>query len=91
LSNCYDKLRYLYTYYVLFHYYICNYITVLKYSQYYDKKLSYVHSFVVHSKESDRLLGAALNFDALDEPEVEFNGCLTMIFEFLEFLEGPIR
>ncbi|VVC31519.1 AMP-binding, conserved site,AMP-dependent synthetase/ligase,Phosphopantetheine binding ACP domain [Cinara cedri] len=48
-------------------------------------------SFVVHSKESDQLLGAALNFDALDEPEVEFNGRLSVIFEFLEYLEGPIR
>lgn len=37
------------------------------------------------------MVGAALNFDALDEPEVEYNGRLTVIFEFLEFLEGPIR
>jgi len=36
-------------------------------------------------------MGAALNFDALDEPDIEFNGRLTVIFEFLEFLEGPIR
>ncbi|XP_026808972.1 uncharacterized protein LOC113551127 [Rhopalosiphum maidis] len=48
-------------------------------------------SFVVQSKESNKLIGAALNFDALDEPDIEFNGRLTMIFEFLEFLEGPIR
>lgn len=49
------------------------------------------YSFAVHSKESDRLLGAALNFDALDEPDIEFDGRLSVIFEFLEFLEGPIR
>ncbi|KAL5233037.1 hypothetical protein ACI65C_000447 [Semiaphis heraclei] len=48
-------------------------------------------SFVVKSKKSDRLIGAALNFDALDEPDIEFNGRLTVIFEFLESLEGPIR
>jgi hypothetical protein len=36
-------------------------------------------------------VGAALNFDALDEPEIEYDGRLTVIFEFLEFLEGPIR
>jgi len=51
----------------------------------------YLYSFVVKSKESDRLIGAALNFDALDEPDIEFNGRLTVIFEFLESLEGPIR
>jgi hypothetical protein len=51
----------------------------------------YLYSFVVQSKESNRLIGAALNFDALDEPDIEFNGRLTVIFEFLEFLEGPIR
>lgn len=50
-----------------------------------------MYSFVVHSKDSDRLLGAALNFDALDEPDLEYHGHLTVIFEFLEFLEGPMR
>lgn len=49
------------------------------------------HSFVVHSKESDELMAAALNFDALDEPEIEFEGSLSVTFEFLEYLEGPIR
>lgn len=50
-----------------------------------------MRSFVVKSKESNQLVGAALNFDALDEPEVDFNGKLNVIFELLEFLEGPIR
>lgn len=50
-----------------------------------------MYSFVVRSKDSDRLLGAALNFDALDEPDIEYHGRLEIIFEFLEFLEGPIR
>lgn len=49
------------------------------------------YSFVVYSKESNQLLGAAFNFDALDEPEIEFNGRLSVVFEFLEYLEGPIR
>lgn len=36
-------------------------------------------------------MGAALNFDALDEPEIDFDGRLVIIFEFLESLEAPIR
>lgn len=45
----------------------------------------------MHAKESGRLMGAALNFDALDEPDVDFKCRLTIIFEFLESLEGPVR
>ncbi|XP_025206776.1 uncharacterized protein LOC112602747 [Melanaphis sacchari] len=48
-------------------------------------------SFVVQSKKSNKLIGAALNFDALDEPDIKYDGRLTVIFEFLESLEGPIR
>ncbi|XP_050436014.1 uncharacterized protein LOC126842859 isoform X2 [Adelges cooleyi] len=52
-----------------------------------EKKLS----FAVYSKESNQMVGAALNFDALDEPDIDFNGRLLVVFEFLEHLEGPIR
>jgi hypothetical protein len=47
-------------------------------------------SFILKDS-NDRSVGVALNFDARDEPEVEVNSKLVVIFEFLEFLEGPIR
>ncbi|CAH1976278.1 unnamed protein product [Acanthoscelides obtectus] len=47
-------------------------------------------SFVVKS-ETGKIVGVALNFDARDEPEVEIKSKLTVIFEFLEAIEGPIR
>lgn len=47
-------------------------------------------SFIVKN-EYGKVVGVALNFDARDEPEVEITSKLTVIFEFLEFLEGPIR
>lgn len=48
--------------------------------------------FVVKAAKGDeRVLAASLNFDARDEPEVTVNSKLTIIFEFLESLEGPIR
>ena len=51
-----------------------------------DKDLS----FVVKDKDG-RSVGVSLNFDAHDEPEVVVKSKLIVIFEFLEFLEGPIR
>lgn len=51
-----------------------------------DKDLSFVIK-----DASGRSVGVALNFDARDEPEVQVNSKLIVIFEFLEFLEGPIR
>ncbi|KAI5694275.1 hypothetical protein M8J75_013963 [Diaphorina citri] len=51
-------------------------------------------SFIVKSREvgeGGKILGACLNFDALDEPEVAITSKLNIIFEFLEHLEGPIR
>ncbi|XP_046418625.1 plipastatin synthase subunit B [Neodiprion fabricii] len=47
-------------------------------------------SFIVKST-SGEALSVALNFDARDEPEVTIHSKLTVIFEFLEYLEGPIR
>lgn len=47
-------------------------------------------SFIVKS-ETGKIVGVALNFDARDEPEVEIKSRLTVIFEFLETLEAPIR
>ncbi|KAJ8918616.1 hypothetical protein NQ315_013122, partial [Exocentrus adspersus] len=51
-----------------------------------DKNLS----FIVKS-ETGKIVGVALNFDARDEPEVEIKSKLTVIFEFLESIEGPVR
>lgn len=48
-------------------------------------------SFVIKSVEDGKILGVALNLDARDEPEVDIDSKLTVIFEFLEYLEGPIR
>lgn len=48
-------------------------------------------SFVVYDKNANRVIGTALNFDARNEPEVEVKSKLIIVFEFLEFVEGPIR
>lgn len=47
-------------------------------------------SFVVMDQQ-DRMVGVALNMDAHNEPEIEITSSLSIIFEFLEFVEGPIR
>lgn len=38
-----------------------------------------------------KIIGTALNFDARDEPEVNVTSKLIIVFDFLEFVEGPIR
>uniref|UniRef100_A0ABM1Q5F7 Mycosubtilin synthase subunit C-like n=1 Tax=Drosophila arizonae TaxID=7263 RepID=A0ABM1Q5F7_DROAR len=48
-------------------------------------------SFVVYDRNTERIIGTALNFDARAEPEVDIKSELIIIFEFLEFCEGPIR
>lgn len=48
-------------------------------------------SFVIKSSQDDRIVGVALNFDLWDEPEVELDSKLMIVFEFLEYLEKPIR
>ena len=47
-------------------------------------------SFIVKDNNG-KSLGVALNFDAHDEPAVDVNNKLILVFELLEFLEGPIR
>lgn len=47
-------------------------------------------SFIIKDSYG-RSVGVALNFDAYDEPEVQVNSKLIVVFEFLEYLEGPIR
>ncbi|KAL5282405.1 hypothetical protein ACFFRR_005517 [Megaselia abdita] len=40
---------------------------------------------------SQEIIGTSLNFDARDEPEVEIKSKLSVIFDFLEHVEGHIR
>lgn len=47
-------------------------------------------SFIIKDANG-RSVGVALNFDARDEPEVQVHSKLIVVFEFLEFIEGPIR
>lgn len=48
-------------------------------------------SFVVKSSRDGRIIGIGLNFDLWDEPEVIVDSKLTIVFDFLEYLEAPIR
>ena len=48
-------------------------------------------SFVVKSAQNGKTIGVSLNFDLWDEPELILNSKLMIIFDFLEYLEGPIR
>jgi hypothetical protein len=47
-------------------------------------------SFLIKDASGEPV-GVALNFDAHDEPAVEIASKLENVFDFLEFLEGPIR
>lgn len=51
-----------------------------------EKRLSYV----LKTKDG-RTIGVGLNFDIRDEPEVILDSKLTVVFDFLEYLEAPIR
>lgn len=51
-----------------------------------EKNLSFVARGV-----NGELQGVAFNFDARDEPDVTITSKLTIVFEFLESIEGPIR
>ncbi|XP_018403118.1 PREDICTED: tyrocidine synthase 1-like isoform X2 [Cyphomyrmex costatus] len=48
-------------------------------------------SFVIKSAQSGKIIGVALNFDLWDEPAVVLKSKLMIIFDFLEYVEGPIR
>ncbi|XP_063980695.1 beta-alanyl-bioamine nonribosomal peptide synthetase ebony [Diachasmimorpha longicaudata] len=49
-------------------------------------------SFVVRAADEKKtMLGVALSFDAYEEPECEITSKLAIVFEFLEYLEGPLR
>lgn len=56
----------------------------------YDDLLEKDLSFVVMDGH-DQMVGVSLNMDGHNEPEVEINNLLSIVFEFLEFVEGPIR
>lgn len=48
-------------------------------------------SFIVRRQSDGLAVGVSLNFDARDEPAAELNNELVTIFEFLEFVEEPVR
>ncbi|XP_034177001.2 nonribosomal peptide synthetase ebony isoform X2 [Osmia lignaria lignaria] len=48
-------------------------------------------SFAVKSARDGRTIAVGLNFDLWDEPELILDSKLTIVFEFLEHLEAPIR
>lgn len=48
-------------------------------------------SFVIKSAQSNKTIGVTLSFDLWDEPELRLSSKLMIIFDFLEYLEGPIR
>ncbi|XP_014483038.1 PREDICTED: mycosubtilin synthase subunit C [Dinoponera quadriceps] len=48
-------------------------------------------SFVMKSMQTGKTIGVALNFDLWDEPEVVLSSKLMIVFDFLEYLEAPIR
>lgn len=48
-------------------------------------------SFAMRSAQSGKMIGITLNFDLWDEPELMLNSKLMIVFDFLEYLEGPIR
>lgn len=48
-------------------------------------------SFVIKSAQTGKTIGVTLNFDLWDEPEVILTSKLMIVFDFLEYLEAPIR
>ncbi|EFN66543.1 Tyrocidine synthetase 3 [Camponotus floridanus] len=48
-------------------------------------------SFVMKSAQNGKIIGITLNFDLRDEPELILTSKLTIIFDFLNYLEEPIR
>ncbi|KAL6430303.1 hypothetical protein ACFW04_007784 [Cataglyphis niger] len=48
-------------------------------------------SFAIKSAQNDKMIGVTLNFDVWDEPELTLNSKLMIIFDFLEYLEKPIK
>ncbi|XP_071559405.1 beta-alanyl-bioamine nonribosomal peptide synthetase ebony-like isoform X2 [Temnothorax nylanderi] len=48
-------------------------------------------SFVIKSAQSGKIIGVTFNFDLWDEPELILKSKLMTVFDFLEYLEGPIR
>uniref|UniRef100_A0A1B6MA14 Carrier domain-containing protein n=1 Tax=Graphocephala atropunctata TaxID=36148 RepID=A0A1B6MA14_9HEMI len=48
-------------------------------------------SFVLRSRATGQIVSVALSFDVHDEPPVQLSGSLNIVFEFLEFVEAPIR
>lgn len=70
---------------------------LIRYTDYADLfEATFVHlvendlCFIVQDANG-RMVGVSLNMDANNEPEVEIHNKLEIVFEFLEYIEGPIR
>ncbi|XP_046687750.1 LOW QUALITY PROTEIN: N-(5-amino-5-carboxypentanoyl)-L-cysteinyl-D-valine synthase-like [Homalodisca vitripennis] len=48
-------------------------------------------SFVLRSRMTGQIVSVALGFDVHEEPPVQLSGRLNIVFQFLEFVEAPIR
>ncbi|XP_077271494.1 beta-alanyl-bioamine nonribosomal peptide synthetase ebony-like isoform X1 [Temnothorax americanus] len=48
-------------------------------------------SFVIKSAQSGKTIGVTFNFDLWDKPELILKSELMIVFDFIEYLEGPIR
>ncbi|KAJ8666541.1 hypothetical protein QAD02_008203, partial [Eretmocerus hayati] len=59
--------------------------------QLWDPLVEKNYSFVLKNIATGQILSVALNFDAYDEPALQIGSKLAIIFDFLEYLEGPIR
>lgn len=55
-----------------------------------DSLVQRAYSFIVRD-EKNRIIGVTLNFDAHDELKVPLVGGLRVIFDFVDFLESPIK
>lgn len=55
-----------------------------------DSLVERAYSFIVKD-ENNRMIGVTLNFDAHDELKASLVGGLKVIFDFVEFLEGPVK
>lgn len=74
--------------------YIIEYITEADYVELidamYEPMLNSNLSFLAITS-SGKIVGVAINFDAWDEPEIEIQSKLSVIWEFLDYVEIPVK
>lgn len=74
--------------------YIIDYISEADYVELidamYEPMLDSNLSFIAKT-ESGKIVGVAINFDAWNEPEIEIKSKLSVIWEFLDYVEIPVK